>query len=62
VLGRALAAGGRPADALWFDLDSLPPVAELALEHGDPHGQTVHFTATSVCYVWLDRAQRTNRW
>jgi hypothetical protein len=58
VFGQALAAGGRPADALWFDLDPLPGVAELAAEHGDPHGQAVHFTATSVRYLWLDRAQR----
>jgi hypothetical protein len=61
VLGRALAAGGWPADALWFDLGALPPVAELAAQHGDPHGQAVHFTAASVRYLWLDRAQRTNR-
>jgi hypothetical protein len=61
VLGRALAAGGLPADALWFDLDPLPGVAELATRHGDPGGQGVHFTARSVHYLWLDRAQRARR-
>jgi hypothetical protein len=61
VFGRALAADGQPADALWFDLDPLPGVAELAAQHGDPHGQAVHFTATSVRYRWLDRAQRARR-
>lgn len=58
VFGRALAAGGRPADALWFDLDPTPGVAELAARHGDPNGKAVHFTARSVRYLWLDRAQR----
>jgi hypothetical protein len=58
VLGRALAAGGRPAHALWFDLDPLPPVAELASQHGDPHSQALHFTAASVRSLWLDRAQQ----
>jgi hypothetical protein len=61
VLGRALAQGGRHADALWFDLDPLPGVTELAAQHGDPHGQGVHFTARSVRYLWLDRAQRARR-
>jgi hypothetical protein len=59
VLGRALAAGGQPADTLWFDLDPLPPVAELATHHGDPYGQALHFIATSVRYLWMDRAQRS---
>jgi hypothetical protein len=61
VLGRALAAGGGPPDALWFDLDPLPGVAELAAQHGDPHGQGVHFTAMSACYLWLDRMQQARR-
>jgi hypothetical protein len=61
ALSRALAHGGRAADALWFDLDALPVVAELAAQHGDPNGQAVHFTAMSVRYLWLDRAQRAPR-
>jgi hypothetical protein len=61
VLARAVAAGGRTADALWFDLDPLPGVAELASQHGDPYGQGMHFTAMSVRYLWLDRAQRARR-
>ena len=58
VLGRALAVGGRPAEALWFNLDPLPSVAELAIQHGDPQSQALHFTATSVRSLWLDRAQQ----
>jgi hypothetical protein len=61
VLGRALAQGGRSADALWFDLAPLPSVAGLAARRGDPHGQAVHFSADSVRYLWLDRAQRAPR-
>jgi hypothetical protein len=60
VLARALAAGGHPTDALWFSLDPLPGLAELASRHGDPHGQGMHFTAMSVRYLWLDRAQRAS--
>jgi hypothetical protein len=58
VLGRALAQGGRSTDALWFGADPLPSVAELAARHGDRDGQGVHFSADSVRYLWLDRAQR----
>lgn len=58
VLGRALAQGGRPAEALWFGPDPLPSVAELAARHGNRDGQGVHFSADSVRYLWLDRAQR----
>ena len=61
VLDRAVAAGGRPAAALWFDLALLPGIAELASQHGDPYGQGMHFTAMSVRYLWLDRALRTQR-
>jgi hypothetical protein len=57
VLERALAQGGPPADGLWFDLDPLLGVAELATQHGNAHGQAVHFTAMSVRYLWLDRMQ-----
>jgi hypothetical protein len=58
VLSRALERGGRSADALWFGPDPLPSVAELAARHGDRSGQGVHFSADSVRYLWLDRAQR----
>jgi hypothetical protein len=58
VLGRALAHGGRSFEALWFGMDPLPSVAELAARHGDRDGQGVHFSADSVRYLWLDRAQR----
>jgi hypothetical protein len=60
VLGRALAAGGRSAEAPWFNLDPLPPMAELAAHHGDPHSQALHFTALSVRSLWLHRAQQAH--
>jgi hypothetical protein len=61
VLGRALNQGGRSIDAVWFGPDRLPAVAELAARHGDRTGQGVHFTETSVRYLWLDRARRAGR-
>ena len=61
VLARALASGGQPDDALWFDLDPVLGVADLAARHGDSRGKAVHFTAASVRYLWLDRAQRAHR-
>jgi hypothetical protein len=57
VLGAALAGGGQAAEALWFGPDPLPRVAELAARYGDRSGQGVHFSADSVRYLWLDRAQ-----
>jgi hypothetical protein len=61
VLGRALEQGGRSIDAVWFGPDRLPAVEELAARDGDRAGQGVHFTETSVHYLWLDRARRAGR-
>ena len=61
VLGRALEQGGRSIDAVWFGPDRLPAVEELAARYGDRTGQGVHFTETSVRYLWLDRARRAGR-
>jgi hypothetical protein len=61
VLGRALGQGGRSIDAVWFGLDRLPAVEELAARYGDRTGQGVHFSETSVRYLWLDRTQRAGR-
>jgi hypothetical protein len=58
VLGRALEQGGRSIDAVWFGPDRLPDVEELAARYGDPTGQGLHFTETSVRYLWLDRRGR----
>jgi hypothetical protein len=58
VLSRALAQGGRSIDAVWFGPDRLPAVEELAARYGDRTGQGLHFTETSVRYLWLDRARR----
>jgi len=61
VLGRALEQGGRSIDAVWFGPDRLPAVEELAARYGDRSGQGVHFTESSVRYLWLDRARRAGR-
>ena len=58
VLGRALEQGGRSIDAVWFGPDRLPAVEELAARYGDRTGLGLHFTETSVRYLWLDRAWR----
>jgi hypothetical protein len=58
VLGRALEQGGRSIDAVWFGPDRLPAVEELAARYGDRTREGVHFTETSVRYLWLDRAIR----
>jgi hypothetical protein len=57
ALAGALEEGGRSLEALWFGPDPLASIAELAARHGDPDGQGVHFSADSVRYLWLDRAQ-----
>jgi hypothetical protein len=54
VLGRAWAQGGWSIDAVWFGPDRLPAVEELAARYGDQTGQGVHFTETSVRYLWLE--------
>ena len=61
VLARALKQGGRSIDAVWFGPDRLPAVEELAARHGDRTREGLHFTETSVRYLWLDRAQRAGR-
>jgi hypothetical protein len=61
VLGRALEQGGRSIDAVWFGPDRLPAAEELAAQSGDRSGRGVHFTETSVRYLWLDRTQRAGR-
>jgi hypothetical protein len=53
VLSRALALGGRSIDAVWFGLDRLPPIGELAARYGDRAGQGLHFTEASVRYLTL---------
>jgi hypothetical protein len=57
VLERAVAAGRRPDEALWFG-DPPPPAAELAARHGDPAGLRVHPGEQSVRYLWHDRKAR----
>jgi hypothetical protein len=61
ALVHALEEGGRSSEVLWFGSEPLPSVAELAARHGDPEGQGVHFSADSVRYLRLDRAQPTRR-
>jgi hypothetical protein len=58
VLSRALERGRWSIDAVWFGPERLPAVDELAARYGDQTGQGVHFTESSVRYLWLDRVQR----
>ncbi len=50
-----------PDDAIWFALDPLPGVRELAERYGNPTGERVHFGAHSIRYRWLDLALRAAR-
>jgi hypothetical protein len=61
VLQAALADGGGPEDALWYALDPIPDVRELAARYGDPQGDRMHLWAESVRRLWLDRAQQEQR-
>jgi hypothetical protein len=58
VLGRALARGREPDDALWFGPRPHPSPAELAARYGDATGFGVHPGPESVRYLWLDRARQ----
>jgi hypothetical protein len=60
-LHNALQQGARPYDWLWFSLDPVPAVPELAARYGDAQGQRVHFSAESLRYRWLDQAQQAAR-
>src|SRR5262249_60661899 len=48
VMHAALADDGGPEVALWFTLDPIPDVRELAERYGDPAGEGVHFWEESV--------------
>lgn len=61
VLHNALQFGARPYGSLWFSLDPVPAVQELAARYGDAKGQRVHFSAESLRYRWLDLAQKAAR-
>jgi hypothetical protein len=55
TLGSALKARGRSLDELWFRPEHLRPLPELAVAHGRPDGDGLHFDGESVRYLWLDR-------
>jgi hypothetical protein len=58
VFQAALADGGDSEDALWFALDPIPTVRELAERYGDPAGDRVHLWEESPRRRWLDLAQQ----
>jgi hypothetical protein len=57
----APAEGGAHDDALWFTLDPIPDVHELAARFGDPEGDRVHVGEQSPRYWWLDLAEHEQR-
>jgi hypothetical protein len=62
VVRTAVSGGGeRSEDTLWFDLDPIPELRELAERHGDPAGERVHLGEESMRRLWLDRAQQARR-
>ncbi len=61
VLRAALADGGGSSDALWFALDPIPDIRELAERYGDPSGDRVHLWEESPRRRWLDLAQQAIR-
>jgi hypothetical protein len=58
VMRAALAEGGGSEDTLWYDLDPVPGIRELAERYGDPNDDRVHLWAESVRRRWLDLAQQ----
>lgn len=58
VLRAAMEDGGGSQDALWFALDPIPAVRDLAERYGDPGGDRVHFSPESPRSRWLDLARR----
>ncbi len=60
VLHNALTDGAHSYDTLWFTLDPIPDVQELAGYFGDATGQRIHFSADSLRFRWLDLAQQAS--
>src|SRR5262249_27182247 len=58
VLGRALAHGREPDDALWFDPGPHPGPAELAARYADAPGLGVPPGPQSARSLWLARARQ----
>jgi hypothetical protein len=61
TLRAALTDDSGSEDALWFDLDPIPDVCELAERYGDPAGDHVQFWDESPRRLWLDMAQQEYR-
>jgi hypothetical protein len=61
TLRAALTDDSGSEDALWFDLDPIPAVRELAERYGDTEGDRIHLWAESLRRRWLDLAQQEQR-
>jgi hypothetical protein len=58
ALRAALTDGGGPEDTIWFDLDPIPDMREMAEQYGDPQGERIHLWAESLRRRWLDLTQQ----
>jgi hypothetical protein len=61
ALRTALADNGGSEDEVWFDLDPIPEIRELAKRYGNPAGERIHLCAASLRNRWLDLAQLAQR-
>lgn len=56
ILGRAVDAGPQPDEKLYFPALEIPPLADLAMRHGDPNSQRIYFSGAEMRLRWLDLA------
>jgi hypothetical protein len=58
ILQRAFQVETHSYDQLWFPLDPIPGIQELAAQSGDVNGLRIHFSEQSMRFRWLDLAKR----
>jgi len=61
VLSRAMADGVPSYDEIWFLVEQVPPIQELAARFGNAQSQRIHSVSFSIRDWWIDRDRRTRR-